>query len=60
MDHCKLNFSTYYRNASVEFMQRQTNEIAHSLANATTLSANFQILVDVPNCIEHVLINKII
>jgi hypothetical protein len=41
MDHCKLNFSTYYRNASVEFMQRQTNEIAHSLANATTLSANF-------------------
>jgi hypothetical protein len=60
MDHCKLNFSTYYRNASVEFMQRQTNEIAHNLVKATTLSASFQILVDVLNYIEHVLINKML
>jgi hypothetical protein len=60
MDHCKLNFSTYYRNSSVEFMQRQTNEIAHNLVKATTLSASFQILVDVLNYIEHVLINKML
>jgi hypothetical protein len=58
MDHCKLIFSTYYRNSSVEFVRRQANEVAHNLAKAATLSTSFQVLVDALNCIEHTLINE--
>jgi hypothetical protein len=60
LDHCKLIFSNYYRNSSVEFVRRQTNEVARSLAKTATLSASFQILVDVPNCIEHILIKEML
>jgi ribonuclease HI len=60
MDHCKFTFSTYYRNSSVEFVRRQTNKVAHNLAKTATLSASFQVLVEVPNCIEHILINEML
>ncbi|GAU48398.1 hypothetical protein TSUD_405430 [Trifolium subterraneum] len=60
VEHCKSIFSTYYRNSSVEFVRRQANEVAHKLAKAATLSASFQILVDIPNCIEHILINEML
>jgi hypothetical protein len=60
VDHCKLIFSSYYRNSSVEFVRRQANEVAHNLAKAATLSASVHVLVDVPNCIEHILINEMI
>ncbi|WJX93691.1 hypothetical protein P8452_75185 [Trifolium repens] len=60
IDHCKSIFSNYYSNSSVEFVRRQANEVAHNLAKAATLSASFQILVDVPNCIEHILINEML
>jgi hypothetical protein len=54
MDHCKLIFSNYYSNSSVEFVRRHANAVAHNLAKAAILSASFQILVDVPNYIEHI------
>ncbi|MCH88219.1 cytochrome P450, partial [Trifolium medium] len=60
MDHCKTLFSNYYGNSSVEFVRRQANEVAHNLVKAATLSASFQILVDIPNCIEHILINEML
>ncbi|WJX13206.1 hypothetical protein P8452_03622 [Trifolium repens] len=34
--------------------------IDHCKTKAATLSASFQILVDVPNCIEHILINEML
>ncbi|CAJ2664712.1 unnamed protein product [Trifolium pratense] len=37
IDHCKLVFSNYYRNSSVEFVQKQANEAAHTLAKTATL-----------------------
>jgi ribonuclease HI len=60
LNQCKLMFSNFYSNSSVEFVRRQANEVAHNLAKAATLSASFQILVDVPNCIEHLLINEML
>jgi hypothetical protein len=60
IDHCKNIFSNYYSNSGVEFVQRQANEVVHNLIKAATLSASFQILVDVPNYIEHVLINEML
>jgi hypothetical protein len=60
INYCKLIFSNYYRNSSVEFVQRQENEVAHNLIKAAILSTSFAILVDVPNCIEHILIKEML
>jgi hypothetical protein len=60
LHQCKLMFSNFYSNSSVEFVRRQANEVAHNLAKTATLSASFQILVDVPNYIEHLLINEML
>jgi len=53
-------FGLYYENFSVEFVQRQANEVAHELAKAATLSASFQILVNILDCIEHILSNEML
>jgi hypothetical protein len=60
IQNCKSLFRRYYENFSVEFVRRQANEVAHMLAKAATLSASFQVLVDIPDCIEHILINEIL
>jgi hypothetical protein len=57
---CKTLFSQIYENSSVEFVRRQTSEVAHELAKTVTLTASFQILVNAQNCIEHILINEMI
>jgi ribonuclease HI len=60
IDNCRALFTQFYVNSSVEFVRRQANEAAHSLAREAALLANFQILVTIPNCIEHILINEMI
>jgi len=56
--NCKTIFEQYYVNSSIEFVRRQANEATHRLAKAVTSSASFQILVEIPDCIEHILINE--
>jgi hypothetical protein len=56
--HCRRLFSLFYNNSSVEFTRRQANEVAHRLSKAATYVASPQTLVDIPNCIEHLLINE--
>ena len=51
-------FSQFYENSRVKFVQRQANEAAHSLAKAALSSASSQILVNIPNCIVHILFNE--
>jgi hypothetical protein len=58
--HCKSLFSQFYNNSRVEFVKRQANEVAHSLAKAATYLTNPQIFVDIPHCIEHILINEML
>jgi ribonuclease HI len=58
--HCKRLFSSFYSNSSVQFIRRQTNEVAHSLAKAATYVATPQTLVNIPHCIEHSLINEML
>jgi ribonuclease HI len=60
ISHCKRLYSSFYVNSSVEFIRRQANEVAHSLAKAATYIASPQVLVDIPNCIEHILINEML
>jgi hypothetical protein len=58
--HCRKLFSLFYSNSSVEFIRRQTNEIAHKLSKAATYVASPQILVNIAHCIEHLLINEML
>ena len=58
ISNCKTLFSQFYENSCVEFVRRQANEVAHSLAKAALSSASSQILVTIPNCIEHILFNE--
>jgi hypothetical protein len=58
--HCKSLFSQFYNNSRVEFVRRQSNEVAHSLSKAAIYLASPQILVDIPHCVEHFLINEML
>jgi ribonuclease HI len=60
IEHCKSLCSNFYENSRVEFVRRQANEVAHNLAKAALLSASFQILVEIPYCIEHILMNEML
>jgi len=54
------HITKYYVNSSVEFVRREANEAAHRLTKAATSSPSFQILVEISDCIEHILSNEII
>jgi hypothetical protein len=58
--NCKTIFEQYYINSSVELVRRQANEAAYILAKAVTSSASFQILLEISDCIEHILSNEMI
>jgi len=59
IDNCRALFTQFYVNSSVEFMRRQANETTHTLAKEATLLASFYILIEISNCIEHILINEV-
>jgi hypothetical protein len=59
----KLFFLFFNVNSSVEFVKRQINEVIHAnhaLAMAASSLASVQILVDISDCIEHILINDML
>jgi hypothetical protein len=58
--NCKSCFSNFYNNTSVEFIQRQANEVAHNLAKVDLFPASPQVSVDIPQCIEHILLNEML
>ncbi|XP_024632826.1 uncharacterized protein [Medicago truncatula] len=60
IQNCQSLFRNYYENSKVEFVRRQANEAAHALVKAATLSASFQLLYVIPDCIEHILINEML
>ena len=57
---CRSLFRNFYENSKVEFVRRQANEAAHTLAKEATLSASFQVLHEIPYCIKHILINDML
>jgi ribonuclease HI len=58
--NCKSCHSNFYNDSSVEFIRRQANEVAHNLAKVALFSASSQVLVDIPHCIEHILLNEML
>jgi ribonuclease HI len=53
-------FSSAFTNSRVEFNRRQANEVAHVLARVALFSASPTIYIDVPHCIEHIIINEML
>jgi hypothetical protein len=58
--HFRRLFSFFYPNSSVESIRQQANEVAHNLAKVAIYVVSPQILVKIPHCIEHFLINKML
>jgi hypothetical protein len=58
--HFRRLFSFFYPNSSVESIRQQANEVAHNLAKVAIYVVSPQILVKIPRCIEHFLINKML
>src|SRR4030067_946497 len=57
---CKRLFTSSFTNSQVEFNKRQANMVAHTLARVATLSASSTIHIDVPPCIEQLIINEML
>jgi hypothetical protein len=53
-------FTTFFTNSRVEFNRRQANEVAHALARVAPFSASPTIYIDVPHCIEQLIINEML
>jgi hypothetical protein len=54
-------FSSFFRNSHVEFIRIQANEVAHALAKAArTFLASVHLFIDIPTCIQHIIINEML
>ena len=52
--------SSPFVNSRVEFVRRQANGVAHSLAKEATLLASPATYYDIPYCIESLIINEML
>jgi len=53
-------FHSKFSNSRVEFVRRQVNVVAHTLAREATLLASDVVYYDIPNCIESSIINEML
>jgi ribonuclease HI len=60
MSTARSLFSASFTNSRVEFNRRQANEVAHVLARVAHFSASPTIYIDVPHCIEQIIINEML
>jgi hypothetical protein len=52
--------SSYLTNSHVEFIRRQTNEVAHELVKTATSSTDFRIFDEIPTYITYLIFNEMI
>jgi ribonuclease HI len=57
---CQRLHASYFPNSSVEFIWRQANEVAHTLAKAASSLASFHLHIDIPPCIRTLIDNEMI
>jgi len=57
---CRSLFSHLFSNSRVEFVRRQANRVAHALARNTTFLTSSAVYYKIPNCIESLIINKML
>lgn len=54
---CKRLLARYFMKSHVKFIGRQANEVAHALPRVAPSLASFHNFIDIPTCIQQVLIN---
>jgi ribonuclease HI len=57
---CQRLHASYFPNSSVEFIWRQANEVAHTLAKAVSSLASVHLHIDIPFCIRTLIDNEMI
>jgi len=57
---CRSLFRNLFSNSRVEFVKRQANAVAHTLAREATRSTSRAIYYDIPTCIETIIINEML
>jgi len=57
---CRILFHNLFSNSRVEFVRRQANGVAHTLAREATRSASPATYYDIPACIETLIINEML
>ncbi|KAK2423742.1 hypothetical protein QL285_034175 [Trifolium repens] len=57
---CQRLHASYFPNSSVEFIWRQANEVAHTLAKAASSLASVHLHIDIPSCIRTLIENEMI
>jgi len=57
---CRSLFSSSFSNSRVEFVRRQANMAAHSLAREAMSLASPAVYFEIPNCIETLIINEML
>ena len=55
---CTRFLKNSFQNSHVEFNRRQSNGVAHELAQEGPLNASSHIIDDAPSCICHILANE--
>ncbi|MCH93742.1 replication protein A 70 kDa dna-binding subunit, partial [Trifolium medium] len=60
VSNCKQIFNSYFTNSRVEFIKRQANEAAHALANVAPSLPSFHISIDIPACIQNIIMNEML
>lgn len=56
----KCSFVFWFTNFCVEFSRGQINEVSPALLDITTFLASSNIFIDVPTCITHLFVNKMV
>jgi len=57
---CRELFSISFTNSRVEFIRRQANAVAHTLAREATSLTSPNIYYVIPHCIETIIINEML
>jgi hypothetical protein len=57
---CRNLFYSHFANSRIEFSRRQANVAAHVLTREVMLSASLIVYFDVPDCIDSIIINKML
>ncbi|XP_058778870.1 uncharacterized protein LOC131652897 [Vicia villosa] len=55
---CNRLMALLFRNSHVKFVRRQANEVAHALARVAPSFASFHNFLEIPTCIQNIVINE--
>jgi hypothetical protein len=55
-----MSIFSHFENFRVEFIRRHTNETVHALVKVVTSLADTHIFIEIPTCIQDVIMNEML